>query len=104
MLAVVHVSLKRNFTGPCNATHVEKTILQKCVQSPAQITTPGFVLGDVMRFLLWGGDLAPGRCGSQMETEERFSRLHVSVLVQLKAEKIPVNFLLFTGSLDSALV
>jgi hypothetical protein len=28
----------------------------------------------------------------------------VILLVQLKAEKIPVNFLLFTGSLDSALL
>jgi hypothetical protein len=40
----------------------------------------------------------------QTETEERSSRPHVILLVQLKAEKIPVNFLLFTGSLDSALL
>jgi hypothetical protein len=45
MLAVVRVSLKRNFTGLCNATHIEKVILQ----SPVQITAPGFVLGDVLR-------------------------------------------------------
>ena len=51
MLALVRVHLERNFTGPCNATHVEKAILQECVQSPAQITAPGFVLGDVLRFL-----------------------------------------------------
>ena len=33
----------------------------------------------------------------QMETEKRCSRPRVILLVQLKAEKIPVNFLLFTG-------
>jgi len=49
MLALVRVSLERNFTGLCNATHIEKVILQKCAQSPAQITAPGFVLGDVLR-------------------------------------------------------
>ena len=65
MLAVVHVSLKRNFTGLCNATHIEKAILQKCVQSPAQITAPGFVLGDVLRFCYGGRDLAPGCFGGR---------------------------------------
>jgi hypothetical protein len=40
----------------------------------------------------------------QMETEERCSRPRVILLVQLKAEKIPVNFLLFTGRLNSALL
>jgi hypothetical protein len=40
----------------------------------------------------------------QMETGERFSHRHVILPVQLKAEKIPENFLLFTGRLNSALL
>ena len=104
MLAVVRVSLKRNFTGLCNATHIEKAILQKCVQSPAQITAPGFVLGDVIEVLVMGRRFCTRMLRGQMETEERCSRPRVILLVQLKAEKIPVNFLLFTGRLNSALL
>jgi hypothetical protein len=104
MLAVVRVSLKRNFTGLCNATHVEKAIFQKCVQSPAQITAPGFVLGDVIEVLVMGRRFCTRMLRGQMETEERCSRPRVILLVQLKAEKIPVNFPLFTGKLNSTLL
>jgi hypothetical protein len=38
------------------------------------------------------------------ETWERCSRPHVILPVQLKAEKIPANFLLFTGNLASSLL
>jgi hypothetical protein len=40
----------------------------------------------------------------QVETEERCSRPRVILLVQLKDEEIPVNFLLFTGRRISALL
>jgi hypothetical protein len=104
MLALLRVCLERNFTGPCNATHVEKAILQKCVQSPARNTAPGFVLGDVLRFLLWRPRSCTRMLRGQMETGERYSRPQVILLAQLKAEKIPVNFLLFTGSLIFAVL
>jgi hypothetical protein len=73
MLAVVHVSLKRNFTGPCNATHIEKAILQKCVQSPAQITAPGFVLGDVLRFCYGGPILHQDASGADGNRGKMFA-------------------------------
>jgi len=73
MLAVVRVSLKRNFTGLCNATHIEKAILQKCVQSPAQIIAPGFVLGDVLRSCYGAAILHQDAAGADGNREKMFA-------------------------------
>jgi hypothetical protein len=104
MLAVVRVSLKRNFTGLCNATHIEKAILQKCVSKPGANYCAGLCSWRRIELLVMGRRSCTRMLRGQMETEERCSRPRVILLVQLKAEKIPVNFLLFTGRLNSALL